>query len=319
MNTQIKNIYECNKCYKRFKYNYLLERHINSIKVCNIPVNIIKNIDNNIIEYDRLSIESLTTCYYCKKIYKRKDNLKRHITNTCKTRKQLIKHKNIYINNECNNSDNSNNSNNSDNNNIVETKESELSELKKEIIDLKKCIIDIKNINVPTTIQNIDKVDNSKNVNIVVNINDINSYGKEDLSHINDKDYIGYLSRFLPGLIKYIEDVHFSDKMPSNHNLCISKLDSKYISIYDENKWNVKDKDEQLKKIITKKLSILDKKCEELNKNGIIEEDIADKFNELFNNYYKGPEHTKQKFKDELEMLIFNNRHKINNYKYILK
>jgi hypothetical protein len=332
-------IFECNKCHKSFTQNYLLVRHNNGKKPCNIPKNIIKNIDNKILELDKLSFESSDTCYYCNKEYNRKDNLKRHVNYNCKKRNFLLNEKNKYLNEGNNNNDedddsndnnsvNNNNDNNDNNDNVINNNTiNDISKLKKEINKLKTCIKEIsKSTTTINNIHNIDNskvdnstTDNSKNISIVVNIGDTNSYGKEDLSHIEDKDYKNYLSKFLPGLIKYIEDVHFSDKMPKNRNLCISKLDSKYISIYEKNNWNAKDKDEQLKKIITKNMSLLDKKCEELNKSGIIEEQIVDKFNEFFNTYYEGPEQTKQKFKDELEMMIFNNRKKINDYKNLLK
>jgi len=333
-------IFECKKCYKIFTQNYLLVRHNNSKRPCDMSKNIIKNIDNKILKLDKLSLESHDSCYYCNKKYTRKDNLKRHVNYNCKKRNHLLSEKNKYLNEENNtNSDNSDNNVNNDNSYISDNREhnnnnnkdvntmNDISKLKKEIEKLKTCIKDMNKSNtIINNIQNIDhskidnsQIDNSQNINIIVNIENVNSYGKEDLSHIEDKDYKNYLSKFLPGLIKYIEDVHFSDKMPKNRNLCISKLDSRYISMYEKNNWNAKDKDEQLKKIITKKMSILDKKCEELNKNGIIEEEIADKFNELFNTYYEGPELTKQKFKDELEMMIFNNRKKINDYKNLLK
>jgi hypothetical protein len=306
------NNFECKICYKIFKYKYLLIRHNNNKILCNSKQSkIIKNIEAKIIRLDKLSLDSIDKCFYCDTNFKRKDSLKRHMEIYCNKRKMLFDNKNKIIIDNINtvntiNNDNKNNNEDDDNN---------IFDIKKELGELKKCIKDISK----TNITNIQNTDNSKNINIVVNIGDINTYGKEDLSHITDKDYKYYLSKFLPGLIKYIEDVHFSDKMPSNHNLCISKLDSKYISIYERNNWNARDKDEILKKIITKKMSILDKKCEELNKNGIIEEQIVEKYNELFNTYYDGPEHTKQKFKDELEIMLFNNRKKINDYKNLLK
>ena len=119
-----------------------------------MPKNIIKNIDNKILELDKLSFESSDTCYYCNKEYSRKDNLKRHVNYNCKKRNLLLSEKNQCLNEENNNDDDDNdndnnmddiNSVNSDNDDNIINNDTinDISKLKQDIIELKNYIKEI--------------------------------------------------------------------------------------------------------------------------------------------------------------------------------
>ena len=164
-------------------------------------------------------------------------------------------------------------------------------------------------------INNIHNIHNNNNNNVTVNIN---SFGKEDLSHITDKDYEKYLTKISQGFIQFIEHIHFSDKMPINYNMCIPQIDSEYIAIYEKNKWNIKNKDRIINKIIGNKISILDKKCYEFEKNGSIDEKFVDLYNDFASNYYNGDDITKKHYIDEISLMIYNNRNKIKDYDKLL-
>ena len=310
-------IYECDDCHKIFMKQAHLNRHINNKKSCKIPKKIIKNIDTKIKKYDDLSLEQEPNnkCYYCNIPFTRRDNLKRHIENICEFKKKLIEQKEEL---EKIISDDK----------TITISNNELLELKNQIKILNKKL-NKKNSNANSDSNsdseksiNIEKFDNSKNINIIVNNNNncpINPFGKEDLSHLTNKDYSNYITNLLSGLINYIEDVHFSDKMPSNRNICIPKLDSNYCVIFEKNKWNVKDKNEIFNNLIKKKILSLDKKCDELENNKIFDEDIVDKYNNFTGEYYTDENGERENIKKQVEMMIFNNRDKITNYKNLLE
>ena len=302
-------IYECNICYKKFTREYLLTRHINKINTCDILKKIILNLEDNIekinkyiLNNDKISIESKNKCIYCLNNFHNRSNLKRHVLFTCDNRKMFIQQKEKYENIKKNKLDEKK-KNKERISNIIKDKNDEIIKLKKEIKLLEKN----------------RKIINNQNIGFVVNnINNINSFGSEDLSHLSNNDYKKYLSNLSPGLLKFIEDIHFSDKMPSNWNICIPKLESKYIAIFEKNKWNIKDKNDIFKKILIKKITLLDNKCEELENIGIVDEKIVDIYDEYINVMYVN-DNEKKKIKDNLELMIFNNRDKIDNYNKLLK
>ena len=309
----METIHECNICYKSFTREYLLTRHINKIKSCNNIDKIILNLNENIetinkkLNYnDELSFESKNKCIYCNNLFYNKSNLKRHILFTCDQRKLFQQQKEKYENMKIDKLNEKNN-NKLKITNIIKDKDDEIKKLKKEIKLLEK---------------NRKIINNQNTQNIVVNnINNqlnINPFGSEDLSHLTINDYKKYLSNLSPGFLKFIEDIHFSDKMPSNWNICIPKLESKYIAIFEKNKWNIKDKNDILKKILTKRITSLDNKCEELENNGILDKNIVDLYDEYISMIYENDEE-KKKIKDNIELLLFNNRNRIENYTKLLK
>jgi hypothetical protein len=327
---------ECDKCGKIFKHKYLLIRHINNKTICNTPqkINNYYNKQINILEkkieiLDKLSFDDKIKCCYCNNIFHNKNNLKRHIQSQCVIKinildeiKKIINIRDTKLNNSNNNINNNsnNNSNNNINNNInninniniknnkiknnqIINNDNKFDELKEYIKSLEDKIKDI-------SCQIINN-EYSNNVNIILNNNKINPYGKEDLSHITNKDYIKYVSKLFPGLLEFIEDVHFSDKMPSNHNIYIPDNDLHSLSVYEKGKWNIKDKNNLINKFISKKISILDKKCNELEKTGQIKDEYVEQYNDFINNYYADEDNLKKKCEDEVELLLYNNRNKI--------
>ena len=175
----------------------------------------------------------------------------------------------------------------------------------------------IKNNNLSTTINNNTQ---NNNINIIVN-NDkkINSFGKEDLSHITNKDYTRYLSKYFTGFVEYIEKVHFSKEKPENYNICIPKINLDYIAVYEKDQWNLEDKNDLTDRLISQKLLALTKICDELEEKGMITEKIVDRYNEFNTNYYTNPENSRKKLEKNISLLLFNNRKKIKDYDKLLK
>ena len=156
--------------------------------------------------------------------------------------------------------------------------------------------------------------------NIIVNNKiDLNSFGKEDLSHITTEDYKKYITKLLPGLLEYIKKVHFSENMPKNHNICLPKINSKYLVIYDGKKWYATEKYGLLHKLVTKKITTLDNKCDIMENKNIIDEININSYNDFITEYCSGEDKDKKKIYDDIALLIFNNRDKIDNYDRLLK
>ena len=285
----------CDKCDKEFKYKYLLKRHQNNKNPCITDTSLItkydnkiNNIDSKILELTEQSIQTKKNCMFCNKNFNNKNNVERHIFSSCKVKKDMLNDKNKIIEEK----------------NKIQKQEEE-NKLHDEIKSLKNTVAKlIKKQTNNITFNQI--INNNTNNNLIININPL---WKEDLSHITETDYKKYLSGFFPGFINFIEKVHFDDNVPENHNICISNLKSKYVYVYENNKWIVKEKDDILDNFITKKYNLLTDKFEEFEENNIINDKIIDKFKEFQDNYDNLE--SQKNTKNNIMLMIYNNRDKV--------
>ena len=161
----------------------------------------------------------------------------------------------------------------------------------------------------------VNNNNNNNNNNIIINNNNlhinINPFGEEDISHITDKDYKKFMTGFFPGFINFIKKIHYDDEMPSNHNIYISNIKSKFAYVFEDNKWNLKNKNMLVDKIITTKYNILDNKCDELEEAGLINDNIIDQFDEFKNNFINGGEETTKNVQNDIALLLYNNKQKV--------
>jgi hypothetical protein len=119
------------------------------------------------------------------------------------------------------------------------------------------------------------------------------------------------LSGFFPGFVEYIKKIHYDDEMPSNHNIYISNLNSKYAYVYKDDKWNVEKKESLVDTIVSKKMLMLDSKCDELEKQGLITEKTVAAHEAFERNYTNGGEESEKYLSDDVMLLLYNNRDKI--------
>ena len=278
--------FQCKKCDKIFKYDYLLTRHNTRKTPCVKDNNeeAIQILNKKINEIYNESLESTKTCNFCKKEFKCKRNLIRHMDNYCEHKRKMDDKKNMLVLEDINKEHNkhyqsnpkiiNNNINNNNNNNINN------------------------NINIINNINNINNIQ-------------LNAFGNEDLSHITLSEYKKILSTFFPGFVEYIKTIYFDDRMPTNHNVYISKINSKYAYIYEDNHWYLKRKSDIVDKILTRKRLLLNDKCNELYDNNMIDENIFDLHGEFNRNYYDGGKDSEKLLSDDIELLLFNYNKKI--------
>ena len=100
-----------------------------------------------------------------------------------------------------------------------------------------------------------------------------------------------------------IEKVHFNPDKPENMNVYISNIKNKYMMIYQNNKWNLTNKNE-LDRLYDDKELMIDQWIEE-NKDPEMEK--------FFNRYLdlKKDDKTMQMITDEIKLLMFNNKNLI--------
>ena len=229
-------------------------------------------------------INSDLGCNYCGKVFKRKDNLTRHIHLRCK----IIKSQMNELESE--------KSKLEDKNIELETKtvelENKVEKLSHDLINKPQSII-------TNTTQN--NINNGKISNKTININ---SYGNESIDHLTKsylRDLIG-----LPytAVQKLIKDIHCNPKVPENHNLRKRNKKDKFIEYFDGNEWKVEDKKKQLDHLVDMTFTILENIVD-------MEDDIESKHLERFSifrdKYYENRDNIKTNNINDAEIMIMNN------------
>jgi len=91
----------------------------------------------------------------------------------------------------------------------------------------------------------------------------INNYGKENLDYIST-NHLTQLLRLPYGAIpKLIKRIHFHPQHPENHNVKITNKKLPYASIWKDDKWVVKDKNEVIDDMVDKSYNMIDEHYDE--------------------------------------------------------
>jgi len=231
-------------------------------------------------------VKKRAKCKYCQKEFLRKDSLPRHLK-SCKEKlrddedkKNLLDLINV-LNKKLDEKDKQ-----------IEKKDKQFEEiLNKKDKQIDELIMKT-GINIGT--QNIQQ-----NINIL-------AYKNTDISHLTDKDYLKCLNHSNFCIPHLIEKIHFNPQKPENHNIYISNLKNNYAMIYDGNKWALRDRDDEINKLIDDKEMIIEQKLEEWIENGERYPDAMKKFGR----YLEKKENDKvlNKVKSEIKLMLFNNR-----------
>ncbi len=275
---------KCITCYKEFKDNYNLQRHKNRRNPCTQITQFVTHNHVNDIIYSS-DIESDTCnerkCGYCGKIFSRKWSLYRHINSFCKEKR---------------NDDNNKEKIMTELIRELEEKTCKLKKIKKEYKNFKKTV---------KTINNQTLNNNSHNTtNNTINNIKIVGFGKEDITHISDREWIKILKRNYKSIEDLTLKTHFDKNRPENHNIYISNLHSKYIMVHDSKNWNIKNRKDTVDDLYDEKAYIIFNKLEELTNDLPIS--IVDKFNEIKIGY--DTEEIRKVLIKDLDMTLYNQR-----------
>ena len=228
---------------------------------------IVEKRDNDKINNSKL----LYICKYCDKSFSKKWNLNRHIS-CCKKNLEKIEKQNLIQENE----------------------------------KLKLLVQDLEHDN-KTLVTNI-QINNSEYSYNQINSNNsiiINNYGKEDLSYLTHDEMTNYVKNLPPGVLKFIEKIHFNPKHPENTNLRITNKKDSLIQIRKKNKWIFENKSDVIRNLLSDKYQLLEAHLAELDKTEISLKDnrVIDRFR---NNYEENVKYMKNLLK-RIELLILNN------------
>ena len=266
---------ECCKFNTPLKSNYtnhlLTKKHERLIKVTQAS-----------LKPKRATPTDVYKCKYCEQQYKHTQSLNKHIKYSCTKNKtedltELVRLMNLQM----------------------ETQKKELQTL---IKDQSK---QIENQN-----KQIEKlkgkleIHGSFNTTNIHNIQLLN-YKDTDVSHLTDNDYRRCIKKVCYCVMNLIEKVHFNPDKPENMNIYISNMKDKYLMVYEDGKWILKNKKE-LGHLYEEKEMMLEQ---------WIEENKDPQMDQFFSRYLdmKKDNETMLHIQDELKLMMFNKKNNIDN------
>ena len=132
------------------------------------------------------------------------------------------------------------------------------------------------------------------------------SYKDTDMSHLTNKDYEVAIKKVNLCVLDIIEKIHFNPEKPENMNIFISNMKDKYIMVYEDGNWNIKNKINELDELYDNKEMLLEDWLNEYGTDSLrkkYEKYTINKHNiELFNS-----------IKDEVKMMLYNKKTIIEN------
>lgn len=275
-------IYKCPRCKLtfRFKSKYLI--HIDRKKICEVVPEANEEPINNIIDRDN----ERNKCQYCNKTFTRNTTLKNHMNKICKL-------KNVQ-------------------NNVNTDMQGKIDNLEKELMNQKIMFLERENEQLRKG-KAVQKVTNNiKEVNIqnIVqnNIIQLNPFGKEDLSHITDDNYIALLNKGFNGIQAALLKIYFDIDKPQNHNIILSNYQNGIIKLFTGERWEIKKDKEQIIDLNDKIFYILQDKCEELIQKNVLDNNIIQKHERFKDSYEDDTTTTKNDNYQETKQTLYNKR-----------
>ena len=154
-----------------------------------------------------------------------------------------------------------------------------------------------------------DRIGNTTNIqtNNTNNIK-INSYGKEDLSHITDAFKTSLLSGPYGAIPKMIEAIHFNDKKPENKNVLQPNLNKNILKIKKGEKWVHKNKDMILLDLIDSNYLRLDDHFNLIVNGEKLSKFTKDIYKKFRDKYDDGDKSLISNIKGDCDLIILNNK-----------
>lgn len=226
------------------------------------------------------SCEKMHPCKYCGKNYRHKQSVTKHIKYSCTKNKtedltELVRLMNLQM----------------------ETQKKEY-----------QCVIQTQSKQIENQSKQIEKlmgkleIHGSFNTTNIQNIQLLN-YKDTDVSHLTDEDYRRCIKKVCFCVMNLIEKVHYNPDKPENMNIYISNMKDKYLMVYEDGKWLLKNKKE-INNLYEDKELMLEQ---------WIEENKDPEMDKFFSRYLdmKRDNKTMQLIQDELKLMMFNQKDKV--------
>ena len=202
--------------------------------------------------------ETTLECYHCRKKYKNRKSLVRHVK-SCKMLEKF-------------------------NNSVASSQNDALVPSEKKTIN-----------NNMTTINNNNQVTKNKNTQNIIYVDNrsmsdtkLKPFGKENLGFLTEDFLQSVIIEPEEGILRLIEKVHFNKDVPENQNIQFKNKKEPYIDIFNGKKWEKQDKKTAIQNIITTKKDIMDDFIDEYDETKLINKFVKenyDTFSKMLNEY----------------------------------
>ena len=254
------------------------DRHLKTLKHINNVKSKPKVSLNGSKSKSKVSLSEDYSCKYCNKTFKHKQSVSKHIKYSCKQNKdedlkELVRLMNLQL----------------------QQKDKELKKQQKQN---------------ETQQRQIEKLMDKLQVNHITNNtyvqNNIQllSYKDTDMSHLTNKDYERAIKKVNSCVKDMIEQIHFNPSKPENMNIYISNMKDKYIMVYEDGNWNIKQKNDELNSLYDMKEMLLEDWLEVYGNDS-----LRQKFNKYLNN--KSNEEIMHEIKENIKMMLYNKKNLI--------
>ena len=218
----------------------------------------------------------INVCKYCDKEFSSRQTLLRHEKKYCKLKEDLTSKLDFQAE-------------------LIEKLEEEMKEYRKEKQTLYKQIEELIKKAGNTTIHHGSTITN--------NTINLNSYGKEDLSHITDSFKTQLIKGPFKMIPKMIEAVHFNENKPENNNITLPNKNGKYMKVFKSGKWIYCNKNDVMDELMENNYYILDSHYDD---NGEGLSNIQKKRYKKFKDKYDDGNLDKET-KEEINLILLNN------------
>jgi hypothetical protein len=319
--------YKCSKCFNRKSH---LDAHLNKKNSCDdeiIDIDVCDNITKDELEK---CIDELR-CAFCKKKFVRKSNLTDHMKKSC----QVIKHKNIVVDDILNNKNDDKFKQLEDENkklkqiieqkenNIEEKLEKMLNEKLEKILNQKTTTKSHKNIlkNSHNTLNNNsrNKSYNSHNKNTKINSENINNqnvflnnYTGNGMPPLTHEQFDPILKRGYQIPVELTRAIHFNPEFPEFHNIYLPKINETNAMVFIDGNWKTTNRDEIIDDIYENKRDFVIQQKDTLS--GKLNEYEKKRLNRWLTNDDNKDEAIINT-KNDIKKLLFDNRHMVINRK----
>lgn len=209
-------IYECKCCNFHTKIKTHYETHLKTMKHKKSSESHPKVTQESPEKHPKVTqqISERFQCKYCKKTFKYKQGMYRHIKYRCdqnddESLKELVR--------------------------LLNEQKEENKSMQKQIDQLTR------KLQISKISHSNNTMNNSHNQQFNYNIQLLN-HNQTDYSHLTERDYVKCIKDVNHCVKTLICKVHFNPQKPENHNIYISNLKSKNIMVYMDGKWKVEDR-----------------------------------------------------------------------------